>query len=398
MRILQINGGVFGSTGKIMFGIARAAEKRGHKVMCAAPVTATNRTAQPENGYVRIGTYYSRCISVLLARITGFEGCFSFFETVALLRRVKRFSPDVIHIHSIHNSYLNLPLLFRYIKKNNIRTVWTLHDCWAFTGHCPHFEAEGCDKWKAQCGDCPRYRDYPKSFFDNSGKMYRLKKKWFTGVNNMTVVTPSEWLSELVGQSFLRDYPVKVINNGIDLSVFKPAEGDLRERYGLCDKKIVLGVSFGWDRKKGLDVFSALAERLPDEYRIVLVGTDDNVDKSLFDRVISIHRTADQQALAGIYTAADVFVNPTREDTLPTVNMEALACGTPVITFKTGGSGEIADSSCGSAVDKDDMEMLVDEIRRVCEKNPYSKESCLKRAGAFEMNERFSEYTDLYER
>ena len=355
MKILQINGGVFGSTGKIMFGIAKTAEERGHVVMCASPITVTNKSSQPDGEYVRIGTYYLRCLSVLLARLTGYEGCFSFFETAAFLRRVKRFSPDVIHLHSIHNSYLNIPMLFRYIKKNNIRTVWTLHDCWAFTGHCPHFEAEGCDKWKTQCGDCPRYRDYPESLFDNSKRMYRLKKKWFSGVGDMTLVTPSRWLCELAGQSFLREYPVKVINNGIDFEVFRPTDSDLREKYGLGDKKIVLGVSFGWDRKKGLDVFQSLAEDLPDDYRIVLVGTDDNVDKLLSEKIISIHRTADQQSLAGIYTASDVFVNPTREDNFPTVNIEALACATPVITFITGGSSEAADSFCGSLVQKDDI-------------------------------------------
>lgn len=213
----------------------------------------------------------------------------------------------------------------------------------------------------------------------------------------MTIVTPSQWLAGLVKQSFLKDYPVKVINNGIDLSVFKPMESDFREKYGIRKSDFVLlGVAFGWSTRKGLDVFIELTEKLPENYRIILVGTDDKADKQLPKSIISIHRTQNQTELAEIYTASDVFVNPTREDNFPTVNMEAIACGTPVITFNTGGSSECIDETCGSVVPCDDIDELEKEIKRVCLERPYIFDMCIKRAKFFEKNTKFKEYIDLY--
>ena len=222
MRIVQINGGAKGSTGKIMMGIAEVARAQGHEVMCTSPITTTNRDAGEDCGYYRIGTFNSRRVNVALARITGFNGCFAWFETYKLLKKIDEFKPDIIHLHNLHDSYINLPMLFSYIKKHNVPTVWTLHDCWAFTGQCPHFTMVKCDKWKTGCYGCPQYKAYPSSLYDNSKRMWQLKKKWFTGVKNMTIVTPSEWLANLVNESYLKEYPIKVINNGIDLNVFKP--------------------------------------------------------------------------------------------------------------------------------------------------------------------------------
>lgn len=214
----------------------------------------------------------------------------------------------------------------------------------------------------------------------------------------MTIVTPSEWLASLVKESYLKYYPVKVINNGIDLNVFKPTESDFRKKYALENKYIVLGVAFGWGRRKGLDVFVELARRLDKEkYKVVLVGTDDNVDKLLPENIISIHRTQNQTELAEIYTAADVFANPTREENYPTVNMESVACGTPVVTFNTGGSPEMLDETCGAAVAKDDNDAMYNEIIRICEAKPYSLEACIKKAKGFDKNEKFGEYIRLYE-
>ncbi len=395
MNIVQINGGAVGSTGKIMFGISTVCTDEKQKTLCAAPeVSSGNKTGR--NLYI-IQNNNHRKINVLLDRITGRHNMHSKIATERLLKVISGFKPDIIQLHNLHEAYINLPMLFKYIKKHNIKTVWTLHDCWAFTGHCPYFDIVGCNKWKTGCYGCPQYKEYPKSLFDNSKYMYRLKKKWFIGVENMTIVTPSEWLAGLVKESYLKDYPVKVINNGIDLNVFKPTESDFRKKYALENKYIVLGVAFGWGRRKGLDVFVELAERLDKvKYKIVLVGTDDNVDKLLPDNIISIHRTQSQTELAEIYAAADVFANPTREENYPTVNMEALACGTPVVTFNTGGSPEMLDETCGAAVAKNDIDAMYNEIIRICEAMPYSMEACLKKARRFDMNERFKEYYDLY--
>lgn len=397
MKILQLNSCNFSSTGNIMLQIAERAREKGHAVYTACPDSRDNRKKCVEN-QILIGNRFFRNIHLKLGYYTGLSGCFSFLSTVNFLRKVKRFNPDIIHLHNLHNCYINLGLLFRYIKKHNIRVIWTLHDCWSFTGHCPYFDMIGCDKWKVGCQGCTIYKDYPQSAVDNSKYMYKLKKKWFTGVKDLTVVTPSQWLADLVKQSFLKDYPVKVINNGIDLGVFKPTDSDFRKKHNCEDKFILLGVAFGWGKRKGLDVFIELSKRLDDRFQIVLVGTDNETDKQLPENIISIHRTQNQAELAEIYTAADLFVNPTREENYPTVNMEAIACGTPVLTFNTGGSPESIDETCGGVVPKDDIDALYNEIMRIYNNVPYSVQDCIKRAESFDMNNRFDEYISLYER
>lgn len=398
MKVAMINGGVFGSTGKIMFGIADIIEKNGGETLCASAVTATNKKREPSHEYYKIGTYYSRKFSVLLSRITGRQNCYAKSATKKLLSQLNKFNPDILHLHNLHGDYVNLPLLFNYIKTNRIKVVWTLHDCWAFTGHCPHFTMIKCDKWKSGCYKCSQYNSYPKSLFDNSKKMYSLKKRLFTGIENLTIITPSEWLAELVRQSFLKDYPVKVINNGINLTVFKPTESNFREKYNIGDKFIVLGVAFGWGKRKGLDVFIDLSKRLDNEkYQIVLVGTDDTIDKQLPKNIISIHRTQNQTELAEIYTAADLFVNPTREEVLGMVNIEANACGTPVLTFRTGGSPECINEQSGSVVDCDDIAALESEVKRICEISPFNKEDCIESAKGFDEKNTIGENLKVYE-
>lgn len=398
MRIVQINGGAKGSTGKIMMGIAEVARAQGHEVMCASPITTTNRDAGEDCGYYRIGTFNSRRLNVALARITGFNGCFAWLETYKLLKKIDEFKPDIIHLHNLHDSYINLPMLFSYIKKHNVPTVWTLHDCWAFTGQCPHFTIAKCDKWKVGCHNCPQYKEYPASLYDNTKKMWQLKKKWFTGVKNMTIVTPSEWLAGLARESYLKQYPIEVINNGIDLNVFKPTHSNFREQYGIPgDKYIVLGVSFAWGYRKGLDCFVEMAEKLGERYQIVLVGTDDEIDKNLPQSIISIHRTQNQKELAEIYSAADVFAMPTREENYPTVNMEAIACGTPVVTFDTGGSPEMLDDKTGIVVEANDIKATKKAIKDICEKKRCNDEEYIVAYSKnFDMKKRFAEYIELY--
>ncbi len=394
MKLASINLGLLGSTGNIMFSISKKVIENGGSALMIYPNIPYNQKGF-SNDCV-FGSNFNRKINAVLERISGYQGCFSFCNTRKVIKALKGFSPDVLHLHNIHGVKINLPKLFKYIKKKNITVVWTLHDCWSFTGQCPHFIMAKCDKWLTGCHRCPQYKLYPRAYVDRTKAMWKLKRKWFTGIENMTLVTPSKWLADLVKQSYLKDYPVKVINNGIDLSVFKPTGSDFREKYHLQDKFIVLGVAFGWDKRKGLDVFVDLSKRLDDKYKVVLVGTDDEVDEQLPDNIISLHRTQNQAELAEIYTVADVFVNPTREENYPTVNMEALACGTPVVTFNTGGSPEILDDTCGSVVDCDDNDAMLNEIVRICETGAYSKENCLNRAKAFDKNERFKEYIELY--
>lgn len=395
MRILEINSLVSGSTGSVMLMIAQRARALGHVVLTATPKSHTNTRKALEN-HLNFGHIILRNISAKLAFLTGSSGCFNYIDTLLFLRKIDKFKPDVIHLHNLHSEYINLPLLFRYIKRNNIQTVWTLHDCWSFTGGCAHFTLEQCDKWKTGCYDCRIYRNYPASYFDNTRKMWRLKKEWFTNVPSLTIVTPSKWLGNLVKQSYLKEYPVKVIHNGINLEMFRPNHSSFRQDYGLEGKKIVLGVAYGWGVKKGLDVMLRLSEKLPDTYRIVLVGTNDEVDKQLAPNIISIHRTENQRELAEIYTVADVFVNPTREDNFPTVNIESLACGAPVVTFKTGGSPECIDETCGVVVPVDNVEEMYNSIIRICEECLFHSDNCVKRAELFDQNKVYKNYTDLF--
>ncbi len=400
MKIAQINIATNGSTGKIMRGIAEVAQARGHITHTYSPIQFVRgeKAAFPAlKGHTYWGSRFESFCHYYGGTLFGRNGLFSRRGTKALVKDLKAFAPDVVHLHNLHSFCLHLPTLFRYLKKEQIPVVWTLHDCWAFTGHCAHFTLANCDRWKTCCHHCPQPKTYPKMYVDTSKKMYRLKKRLFTVLDNLIPVTPSEWLGALVEQSFLQDYPVRVIHNGIDLSVFIPTESDVRIRYNLQGKKVVLGVAAGWDARKGGDVFVHLAKHLPEEYRIVLIGAGASSVADASDRILCIPCTENWQELAAWYTAADVLVNPTREDNFPTVNIEALACGTPVVTFRTGGSPEIADDTCGSVVDVDDVDALQREILRICEQSPYSAEACVRRAARFDMHDRFEEYIQLYE-
>lgn len=395
MKICYINLCNYGSTGHIVRQLADMAKEKGHDVMVAYPESNKNKPAKDCDYLIESQRY--NYISGELSTFTGFDCCFAVSATRKLLRQLDIFQPDIIHLHNIHGWYVNISMLFRYIKKHSIRVVWTLHDCWAFTGHCPHFQENNCDKWKTGCHSCELHMNYPKSYLDNSRWMYAIKKNCFTGVDNMVIVTPSEWLAALVRQSFLGGYPVQVINNGIDLSVFKPSDSDFRKRYHIENKKIVLGVASQWNNKKGLDVFIELSKRLGDMYQVVLVGTSEKTDALLPGNIISIHRTNNQQELAEIYSAADVFVNPTREDTFPTVNIEALACGTTVVTFDVGGSPEILDQACGCVVPKDDINALHNEIIYMDAKSVFDRENCLLRSKKYDAKGKFREYILMYD-
>ena len=393
MRIVQINATCgIGSTGKICVGISRALTEAGveNHILCSK-----------SNGYplgIPCASPNYTKVQASKSRIAGNYGFQSRRETKRIMRELDRLNPDVVHLHNIHGHDCDLDLLFSYFKEHGTKLVWTFHDCWAFTAYCPYFTKVRCDKWKTGCEDCPQYRNH-SFFFDRSKQLYRKKKELLSGLD-LTIVTPSQWLADLVKESFLKQYPVTVINNGIDLSVFGPRESDFREKHRISsDKHILLGVAFDWEERKGLDVFLKLAETLDaDKYQIVLVGTDDAVDKQLSPRIISIHRTQNQQELAEVYSAADLFLIPTREDNYPTVNMEALACGTPVLTFRAGGSPELLNGTCGAVVPCDDVKAFREEIIRLCERQPLSAEACVARAQGFDQNEKFKEYVKLYER
>ena len=383
MKVLMINSvcGV-GSTGRICTDIADMLLSQGHECKIAY-----GRGEVPEKYRdisVRIGSTFKVYCNVLKSRLFDNEGFSAVGVTKKLVRWIKEYDPDVIHLHNIHGYYLNVKILFDYLKTSGKKIIWTLHDCWAFTGHCTHFQVPHCDKWRTECGKCIRVKDYPKALISHAKRNYKRKKQTFCGVPNLTIVTPSKWLAGLVEQSFLSEYQTVVINNGIDLSVFKPTESDFRERFGLTDKKIILGVASVWEKRKGFNDFLELAKLIDDSYRIVLVGVNDKQLKMLPSSVIGIKRTNNVKELAEIYTAADVLFNPTYEDNYPTVNLEAQACGTPVITYPTGGSVESVPS-----------ENVVNSVNEFYELLRSSKELVIAKT-SFSKQEKYSDYLNLY--
>lgn len=395
MKIVQINLGNFGSTGNIAKNINKLAISKGNEAYFVYPYNGLNKPTESNDIIIgsKIGKFFDRKIG----EITGYQGCFARKSTKKILCTLDRIKPDIIHLHNLHGGYINLSMLFSYIKSRRIRVVWTLHDCWAFTGQCPYFTMSKCEKWKVGCHHCNQINIYPKSYVDQTKNMWELKKKWFTGVEDMHIITPSHWLSDLANDSFLNDYDIRVINNGIDLDVFKSTISHFRKKYNIGSKYIVLGVADSWGKRKGLDVFLELGQMLPKTYQIVLVGTNDRIDQQLPENIISIHRTQNQHEMAEIYSAADVFANPTREENYPTVNMESLACGTPVVTFNTGGCSEIIDKTCGIVSPANDVNKFMNEIMKVCEEKTFLKEDCIKKAKSFDKNDRFQEYINLYE-
>lgn len=392
MKIVQINTtcGV-GSTGKICEGIS--------KLLTEKNIENYILYSSRSNGYpLGIQCSDDKYIKLQAAksRIIGNYGFNSGRATKTMIEQLDKINPDIVHLHNIHGHDCNLELLFAYFKKHKTKLIWTFHDCWAFTGYCTYFDMAKCDKWQTGCKDCVQKQRF-SVLLDKSKQLFEKKKKLFEGLD-LTIVTPSQWLADTTKKSFLGDYPVQVIYNGIDLSVFRPAVSDFRQKHGLENKKIVLGVSVEWGDRKGLDVFVELARRLPADYQIILVGTNSEIDKVLPDTIMSIHRTQNQQELAEVYSAADVFANPTRDEVFGLVNVEALACGTPGITFDSGGSPECYDMTCGSVVARDDVDALAKGIIRICTDKPYTEQMCMNKAKQFDQNERFREYLSLYRR
>ena len=360
MKILMINV-VCGirSTGRICTDLADALTAQGHTVKIAY-----GREEVPDKykKYAhRIGTDFDVKLHGIRARLLDESGFGSKSATIRFIEWVKKFDPDVIHLHNIHGYYINIEVLFDYLRTCGKKIIWTLHDCWAFTGHSALCDGIGCEKWKNGCGNCPNLKEYPKSYKDYSKNNWLKKRKIFTRIPNLTIVTPSKWLAGLVKRSFLKGYSVKVIHNGIDTSQFYPIKSDFRKRYNIEDKYVLLGVASSWNDMKGLSDYIKLAKILDDSYRIVLVGLSKEQLRSVPQNMICIERTNSTEELVQIYSASDVLLNLSYCENYPTVNLEAIACGTPVITYDTGGSAESAIIN-GNVVLRGDLNAVISEL------------------------------------
>ena len=390
-KIAFINSGNYGSTGKIIYEISKVVEKEGGSTIRCYPEEDLNLKSK-DNDYIISSNMYLK-INRKIAIYTGLTGRYNLYATSKLIKFLRQYKPDIIHLHNLHNSYINLTLLFNYIREDGVKVVWTLHDCWSYTGHCAHYTMANCYKWINGCIQCNYYSDYPYGLFDNARKNYIYKKNIFCGIKKMFITTPSNWLYNQVKKSFLGKYNIRTISNAVDTGFFKPTYGHALDRYNIDGKKIILGVSFDWTIKKGIDVFCELSKRISNEYVIILIGKCDCVD--LPTDIIHIDRTDDKKELAELYTAAFVLVNPTREEVFGLVNVESLACGTPVITFNTGGSSEIINETCGLVCEENDYKSIIACINKLNMEYPKQNE-CIKRAMEFDYRNVYQKYVKLY--
>lgn len=389
-KLLQINATAnWGSTGRIAEQIGLAAMASGWESYIAY---GRNHNSS-ESNLIRIGSSIGVGLHIIKARLFDAAGLGSSRATKRLIGQIEQIRPDVVHLHNIHGYYLNYKLLFEYLNGTDIKVVWTFHDCWAFTGHCAHFVKEGCEKWRQDCHNCPLRNEYPKSWIsDRSEENYMLRKELFGQSHNLSIVSVSEWIDGLVSDSFLRNKRRIIIHNGVDINSFSPDYDNSRTSFKL------LAVSNVWNEDKGLNDLFELRRLLPAEIEFFIVGLSANQLKRIPEGINGIQRTQNLAELIELYSSADVLVNPTYADTFPTVNLEALACGTPVITYKTGGSPEAIDEETGIVVEQGDVRGLVEAVLRLKEQ-PLSREACRARAERlFDKDKCFEKYISLYER
>lgn len=403
-RLLQINVTAnSGSTGRIAEGIGRLAMADGFESTIAYGRGDGGGSASQ---LLRIGSTADVIAHGLLTRLTDRHGLGSAAATRRLVAEMERMQPDIIHLHNIHGYYLNYRLLFDFLAGSGIPVVWTLHDCWPMTGHCAYFSRKGCGLWREGCHDCPLHRSYPGSLLaDRSRRNFADKKAAFGAVENMTIVGVSDWLHSIAAESFLGHYPALTIRNGIDLGAFSPgtAEDNAATRAALgigCREKMLLGAANVWTANKGLDDFIRLSRRLPDGVRTVLVGLTRRQLRSLPRNIIGLEHTADCTRLAALYSAADVFVNPSWEDSLSMTNIEAAACGTPVASYDSCGMPETLSEATGIAVARGDVGALAAAAIELCGRDRrQTAEACRSHAAAhFDAGRCFAAYIELYRR
>lgn len=403
-KLLQINPVLrtSTSTGRIMREIGEMAMSHGWESHVAYS-RGRDGLMSCSSAVLPVGSKASVVWHGIMTRLSDRHGLASSNATRAFIREIKALSPDIIHIHNIHGYFLNYRILFEYLSGCGIPVVWTVHDCWMYTGHCYYYTAAGCMKWKTGCGHCPQRSRFPKSLFlDRSGRNWQDKKEAFTSMpyGKLVIVPVSDWLRREMSESFLKDCRFDVIHNGIDTEVFKMVDdAAVREKYGLGSRHIILGVASIWSREKGFDDFMRLASMLSDDEVLVLVGMDDERIMSLPDNVVGITRTDDVHELAALYSAADVFVNPTWQDNYPTVNLESISCGTPVVTYDTGGSPESVAPDTGYVVAPGDLASALAAVRRIeaAGKEHYRPLCRAYAEDNFRKEDRYKDYIGLYE-
>lgn len=402
-RILQINTCITQSTGRITQQIGERAIDNGWESFIAFP--AREPMTKSRSHLIHIGNKADQYFHALMTRIFDCCGFLSRCATKRLIKQIEEIKPDVIQLHNIHGYYINIPVLFEFLKRSRIPVVWTLHDCWAFTGHCVHYTCVNCMKWKNGCFDCGRKQSYPNSYlFDRSKQNYNAKKKAYANMPNLTIVPVSFWLGRVTSQSILGQYPIHVIQNGIDVNVFRPRPDtivNVRKRYGLEGKYVVLGVATGWSEEVGMSTFFYLRKHLANNFAIVMVGCTPDILEKLPQDIVGIARTNNVEELAELYSAADILFNGSYQETFGLVTAEALSCGTPVIVYNATACSEIVTNATGYIAEPRSKEQVLEYIltdsnfsmeyrqARSCKCRQYAIEH-------FDRDKKFQEYVNLY--
>lgn len=393
-RLLQVNVCLNYSTGKIAQAIGEKALAHNWSSWIAYSMRESNVPC--ESKVIPLGPWWSPYLHYIESKIFDREGLSSRIATRRLISYIKKIQPDVVQLHNIHDHWLNYKILFSYLNTTQIKVVWTFHDCWAFTGHCFHFVIKNCEKWKTGCYECPLCREYPKSILDRSAKNFQQKKELFSKCKNLTIVPCSDWMRDFVKESFLKEKNIYVIKNGINIDIFKPSI----IKYKKDSVYRIIAVSNVWNKEKGIEDIYQLRDFLPEDYHITIVGLTSEQAKSLPKGIIGVQRTQNVQELVELYSNSDVLINPTYADTFPTINLEALACGTPVITYRTGGAPEAIDVNTGAVVDQGDLEALCAKIKEFKHLNfkINHTQDCRQRAvEMFNQDKCFDTYIELYQ-
>ena len=396
LKLLQINVAAnWGSHGRIAEEIGLEAMAQGWE-----SYIAYGRYANPSKSHiVKIGDLFDHCLHGAQSLLLDRHGLASCGPTKKLIREIEQIKPDLIHLHNIHGFYLNYPILFRYLSTVDIPVVWTLHDCWAFTGHCAWPIHGHCDRFQKQCCHCPlQSKGYPKSFLlDRSRSNFKLKKRYFRSLQDLHLVTVSRWLEQQVRLSFMQDMDIRTIYNGLDTEVFRPSG---TPPTSVTDgHPLVLGVCNAWYDWKGLDDMAALRELLPDDYEVMVVGVNEDQMHRLPEGITCIRRTDSVSQLAEIYSQADVFVNPSKVESFGMTTAEALSCGTPSIVYDTSACPEVVDNLTGRVVPLGDVNALAKAVMEICSLpgREAMRQACRERAiRLFNRQDRYKEYLQLY--
>ncbi len=395
MKVLQINA-IYGSksTGTIVRDIDKLLESKGYQ----SYVIYQQATTEPINGY-KIGNTLDYKLHALFTRLLGKQAYFSVTSTKKLLDHIDKIKPDIVHLHNLHSNYIHLNKLLDYLSIKKIKTVVTLHDCWFFTGKCFHYQVAKCNKWQGNCGNCPKIKDdVPSWFFDPTSQVISDKRKFFNRIESLTIVGVSKWISEEASKGIFKDKQIVTIYNGVDIDIFKPTQSEIRKELKLEDKFLIIGAANKWLDPLNEDAFKYIMSNLQSYMKLIIFGcSKDQLDK-LPDSVIGLGYIEGREELAKLYSTADVFVNLTWEDSLPTVNIESLACGTPVITYESGGSPEIVNKETGLVVPQGDKFKLMESILKVKKMGKdYYQDKCINRVYEnFDKNSRYEEYIELY--